>query len=88
MKLKPITEKLVTRKELAAFLQVTTRTVDNLREKGMPVIMVGSSPRFELATVKAWLVANHETARAGAVEDASALGDAIRSFPDPHRVGL
>lgn len=50
------TEPLLTRKELASFLKVTTRTIDNLREKGMPTIMVGASPRFEAATVKAWLI--------------------------------
>lgn len=55
MNIKPIVEKLMTRADLAKFLQVTTRTVDNLREKGMPTIMVGSSPRFDPVQVKGWL---------------------------------
>lgn len=58
MKVRPITEKLMTRNDLAAFLQVTTRTVDNLRGKGMPTIMVGASPRFDQDAVKTWLSKN------------------------------
>lgn len=55
-------ENLHTRKELAAVLKCTTRTVDNMRSKGLPHMMVGDSPRFELDKVKAWLSAR------GAVE--------------------
>lgn len=56
VKIRPLTEKLMTRADIAAFLRVTTRTVDNLREKeGLPTIMVGHSPRFDVEAVKKWL---------------------------------
>lgn len=55
MHIRPITDKLMTRKDLAAFLRVTTRTVDNLRAEGLPTIMVGASPRFDIEQVKSWL---------------------------------
>lgn len=41
--------------EIAAHLSVTTATVRNLRAQGLPTIMVGSSPRFDVAAVTAWL---------------------------------
>lgn len=53
---------LFTRKELADKLKCHPRTIDNLRAKGMPHLMVGDSPRFELEPVKRWLEAR------GAVE--------------------
>ncbi len=60
MNIRPLTDKLMTRSDLAKFLQVTTRTVDNLREKGLPTIMVGASPRFDPTAVKAWLAEKPE----------------------------
>jgi excisionase family DNA binding protein len=57
MNIRPITDKLLTRADLAKFLQVTTRTVDNLRAKGMPTVMVGASPRFDKSAVQQWLAA-------------------------------
>lgn len=76
----------MTRVDLATFLQVTTRTVDNMRSKGLPTIMVGASPRFDVAAVKAWLQTQHEGERTAALTDSESLGAAIREFPDPHRV--
>jgi excisionase family DNA binding protein len=51
-------DSLYTRKTLAAYLSVTPRTIDNLRAKGLPHLMVGDSPRFKLPEVEEWLKAN------------------------------
>jgi hypothetical protein len=86
MKLRPITEQLLTRLDLARFLQVTTRTVDNLRGRGMPTIMVGTSPRFDKAAVSGWLRAEKIVTDAESVARAEDVGSAIRAFPDPNRI--
>lgn len=52
---KPVVDKLMTRKELATFLSVTPRTIDNMRLRGLPTLWVGSSPRFDSNAVKAYL---------------------------------
>jgi len=46
---------LLTAAELAKALKVTTRTIHNLRGKGLPTKMVMQSPRFVLAEVLSWL---------------------------------
>lgn len=46
---------LVSQDELAAAIGVSDRTVRTLRTRGLPVVMVGDSPRFVIADVHAWL---------------------------------
>lgn len=46
---------LLDRRGLAQSLGVGVDTVDRLRREGMPTLMVGDSPRFELDAVLAWL---------------------------------
>lgn len=46
---------LMDRKALAEWLNVKVRTVDALRARGMPHLLVGDCPRFEPAEVAAWL---------------------------------
>lgn len=48
-------ERLLSRKELAAFLGVSLRTVDNLMRQGLPRIVIASRPRFDVVEVKEWL---------------------------------
>jgi DNA-binding transcriptional regulator YiaG len=54
----PITEakpeSLIERKELAERMSVSVSTIRNMEKKGMPVIHVNSSSRFDYADVKAW----------------------------------
>lgn len=81
-------EPLFTRATLAAFLHCTPRTIDNLRSKGLPHIMVGDSPRFERRAVLEWCAANplRKPVQPLSFEEANALGAAIREYPDPNRV--
>jgi hypothetical protein len=46
---------LLTQKTLAFELGCSDRQIWNLRQQGLPVVWLGESPRFELATVLAWL---------------------------------
>lgn len=46
---------LLTKGELAAHLRVEKAQVDRWVRKGMPRETIGSVPRFELATCRAWL---------------------------------
>jgi hypothetical protein len=46
---------LLTQAQLAEQLQVSDRTVFALRRDGMPHLMIGDSPRFELPACLAWL---------------------------------
>lgn len=46
---------LLTKHELARALQCSPSTLDRLRKEGMPVVMLGESPRFEAAAVTDWL---------------------------------
>jgi phage terminase Nu1 subunit (DNA packaging protein) len=46
---------LLTQSQLAEQLQIHERTVFALRREGMPVVMIGDSPRYELAPCLAWL---------------------------------
>ncbi|MEQ9318505.1 MAG: helix-turn-helix domain-containing protein [Polyangiaceae bacterium] len=48
-------ERPLTKKQLAAVLSVSDRTVDTLRTEGLPCFKVGSSPRFLLSEVIKWL---------------------------------
>lgn len=46
---------LIDQRALARELGVSERTIYTLRGEGLPTIMVGDSPRFELALVLDWL---------------------------------
>ena len=46
---------MLTLKELAKELSVSTKTIYNLIERGMPNIRVGRVYRFKLAAVNEWL---------------------------------
>jgi len=46
---------LLTGPQLDAALQVSAASRHRLRGQGMPVVMVGDSPRYHLATVLGWL---------------------------------
>jgi hypothetical protein len=41
--------------QLATKLQISERSILDLRRRGMPTAMLGDSPRFDLAKVLAWL---------------------------------
>jgi hypothetical protein len=45
---------LLTSKELAAYWQVTERTIRNLRAEGLPTQFCGDSPRHNRALCDAW----------------------------------
>jgi hypothetical protein len=46
---------LLDRRGLAAELGCGVDTLDKLRREGLPTLMLGDSPRFELAAVLEWL---------------------------------
>jgi len=47
--------RLLTKRELAEFLQRTPRTLDNYVRQGMPYIPCGGGKRFDLPSVLDWL---------------------------------
>lgn len=53
----PKPPKRLTTAQLAAAWQVSERHISNLRRRGMPVVMIGESPRYCLVTCEAWLAA-------------------------------
>lgn len=56
---------MLTRKELAEQLKVTTRTVDRQTKNGMPHIRFGKSVRFELNDVMTWIKEQNEKEKKG-----------------------
>jgi len=48
-------EDILTKEELAQVLKVTVRTIDRLREKGLPSFNVGTKVRFNKAKAIEWL---------------------------------
>jgi hypothetical protein len=44
-----------TREECARFLNISPRSLDTLRGKGLPTLWVLESPRFDLEKVAAWV---------------------------------
>lgn len=54
---------LLTQDALAHELGVSTRTIYELRQRGLPVVLVCDSPRFELQACIAWLAAQAPAAR-------------------------
>lgn len=51
-------KEILTKQQLAELLQVTERTIDRLREEGMPFFKVGKVIRFEREEVLKWLKDN------------------------------
>lgn len=51
----PTLPTLLDREGCAEWLQVSTRTLDTMRGRGLPQVMLGDSPRFEPAAVLEWL---------------------------------
>lgn len=51
---------IMTRKQLADFLQVTEKTVDRMRKEGMPCFKVASNIRFNKEKVIEWLEQNRD----------------------------
>ena len=49
---------MLTEKELAAYLRVSLRHLCNLRRAGMPYIQLGSSIRYDLGEIQAYLKTN------------------------------
>jgi hypothetical protein len=51
---------LLTQAQLAEQFQVSERTVYTFRHEGMPHVMLGDSPRYELGPCLAWLKARKQ----------------------------
>ena len=50
------TERLLTKGQLATELRVSTRTITRYMKKGLPVIYVGTLPRFKYNQVLNWFI--------------------------------
>lgn len=59
---------LLDRAQLARQIGVSCGTVDRLRREGLPALLVGDAPRFQLDRVLAWLAARSEPAGLRAIE--------------------
>jgi len=46
---------LLNREALARELDCCGRTIQNLEKRGLPIVRVGDSPRYDLAAVRDWL---------------------------------
>lgn len=60
---RPTAPALLTQDALARELGVSPRTVYELRQQGLPTVLVCESPRFELAACLAWLRERPTTAK-------------------------
>ena len=61
-----IIEPLRTKRELAAFIQQTTRTVEKHQANGMPYIRLSArATRFRISDVQRWLTDNCQVVRIG-----------------------
>lgn len=49
------TQQLLTRKLLSIKLSISKKHISNLEKKGLPVIWVGSVPRYDYESVIKWL---------------------------------
>lgn len=74
--------RLVTVPELADLLHVSTGTVYNLVNRGMPSFTVGRSRRFRLPEVEAWIATQNTGAAARLVDQAVEQGHP-RHITDP-----
>lgn len=52
--------RLYDRNGLAEALQCSSSLVDKMRQRGMPCVRLGDSPRFDYDECYAWLKARHE----------------------------
>lgn len=60
----PSTGELLTKMQVAQFLGVTPRTVENFQKRGLPFFRLGARRnRFDLAAVRAWLDRNCKVSR-------------------------
>ncbi|HEY5563927.1 MAG TPA: helix-turn-helix domain-containing protein [Clostridiaceae bacterium] len=50
--------KLLTNRDLAEYLQVSSMTLSRWRKEGLPFINIGTQIRFELEPVMKWLKEN------------------------------
>ena len=48
-------DRLLNTKEIAAYLGVSLATIYRLREKGMPVIKIANSARYDVKEVMEWI---------------------------------
>jgi hypothetical protein len=48
---------LMTRKQLAAELDVCTKTVERFEERGLPTVRLGRRPLYDRAAVRQWILA-------------------------------
>jgi hypothetical protein len=62
----PPTPALITIDQLAAALQTSRASINRLRERGLPTVMLLDSPRFDLAAVLAWLETRGDERQKGA----------------------
>jgi hypothetical protein len=60
--------RLLSRQDLAAELHVSVATVARWLTEGVPHVLVGSTPRYRLADVEAWLASRSKPAPAPATE--------------------
>jgi predicted DNA-binding transcriptional regulator AlpA len=49
------TMRLLTKGELASYLTISAKTVDRMRKRGLPSILVSGIRRFDRVEVMAWL---------------------------------
>lgn len=61
-----MTERLLTKAELARAMNMSIRSIDNYRQRGLPTHWVArgvrAEPRFMLSEVKAWLAREQKRA--------------------------
>ena len=85
------TMQLLTIKELMSFLKVKRNTVYELRRKGLPVIHLGRSVRFERDEIIKWVrsncsvntqpVSEQKTSKAAKVPQATAIAGSLALVP-------
>lgn len=50
--------KLITKKELAEIIGVSIRTIERYHHKGLPIIKIGRTVRYDLDEVSIWIKNN------------------------------
>lgn len=48
-------DEFLTKEQLSQLLQITVRTIDRLREEGLPSLKIGKSVRFDKKEVLDWI---------------------------------
>lgn len=64
---------LLDRSAIARQLGVGTSTLDRLRREGLPCILIGDSPRFEVASCIEWLRQHHARSASELAADAAGV---------------